>query len=244
MALREEDDIVEASHVFFKVLSPKPCLMKGISYGSGVVEGFRTDEMAVCLLHAARNEDQDICVSELDGDRGGGDLRQHAIFAMPWLEDWKVLRQCLYQWTVGGKELFFRGSGADAALSSSKCVALLQDMIKARAFAPDPKAPPPSVYSCPLGDSERQACLQQFFEAGLVARVQEGWIMTPAGIKRLGVRTKLQLPCPCLQADDRPLGELPTFFTSGQDATGGMGCDCFRSCVSCRQAPCLCPRRQ
>ena len=38
-----------ATHQFFKVLNPRPTLVKRISYASGVHEGYRRDELTVAL---------------------------------------------------------------------------------------------------------------------------------------------------------------------------------------------------
>ena len=47
----------EGTHQFFKVLNPRPKMVKNISYDSGVNEGYRKDELTIALLDARWNED-------------------------------------------------------------------------------------------------------------------------------------------------------------------------------------------
>ena len=46
------------THQFFKVLNPRPAMVKNISYASGVNEGYRKDELTVALLDARWNEEE------------------------------------------------------------------------------------------------------------------------------------------------------------------------------------------
>lgn len=74
-------DSPQHDHMFFSVLSPSPSLAKGISYGGGVCEGFRSDEMLISVLQAGW-QGRDLCISDSSVSRSSdAGLLQTVFFA-------------------------------------------------------------------------------------------------------------------------------------------------------------------
>lgn len=187
-------------HIFFKVLSPRPSLMKGIAYGSGICQGFASDEVAIVLLRAIISHNgQHTWLSDLECSMEQGSLRNQTVLAVPLLEH-AELRKCLFQWHVAS-QAFMLDPLPSGMLRDACCDSLIQDMLKARALPKPCHASMP--YVCVRIDEARHNCLKALQVDGLVGCVAESldstsWMFTSKGAVRLRVCCKVMSPEPCL----------------------------------------------
>lgn len=198
-------------HIFFKVLSPRPYLIKGISYGSGVCEGFRSDELSVVVMHAFRDVVGNVCVKDIDVTMRHGVLRSHAVVSLPWCER-ADMWHAVYQWQVIGGEQRFSWRGLPPGIhDAALCNELAMAMFEAGAFTrPGFNASP---FICEASDVARSTCLRELSDVDYVTCVRAGegedthaWVFTQQGLDQLRLVHGVWRPTPCLQT--RPLTPL------------------------------------
>ena len=205
-------------HIFFKVLSPKPSLMKGINYGSGICQGFASDEVSIVLLNAVSDSHECVWVNDLECSMEEGALRNQAVLSLPWLEH-AELRNCSFQWETQAQE--FKLEPLPKGLTNpSVCQSPVHDMLRAKAFPPKSSigARLSRPYSCPLIEGDQQECLDSLCDDGLVSLASESddctpWLFTEKGLVKLRLCFKLSSPQSCLATSSFDLQDLDSLST-------------------------------
>ena len=191
-------------HVFFRVLSPYPSKMKGISYNSGVAEGFCDDELAICLLKPFHDSAGQLCLSEMNADASHG-LQWHSVFTLPFLKHLD-LRKCVCEWDVHRTKLALVDVPS-TWLHQQQYAAIVDAMLKAKAFV----RPNGVSLSYRCVSNVYKECLDMLKGAGFVSMVSTDneatyWRFTQAGLRALVVVSTVVNPKSVLQiADGTPL---------------------------------------
>ena len=225
------EEAVDASsqHVFFKVLSPNPSLMKGIRYGYGVTPGFKSHEFVIAVLAAKRDSSGFISVSEFDGSNPH---RQHIVFEFPNLGLYELQRSC-YEWNTNATK-FTLGGLATNHPQQHLCDQLLNDMIKARALKMQHGR---SGWYYPGDDDARVECLRALEQDQLVERVGQGWLLTQAGQDRINLSHVLDKPVSRMSAGVAPLADCNTYELLGRMIQDGWAIDFVKQSELKKQPP-------
>ena len=211
----------EGTHQFFKVLNPRPKMVKKISYDSGVNEGYRKDELTIALLDARWNEEhRTMIVSEPTMDLHLGCAGNNSPFTLPHVCV-RELRSSIYQWQLQGWKVSPGELPAELE-NPAQCTELLMTMWRVAAS----KLP----FTGHPGDEQEQSCLRSLSAAGLVQCKSQGedgrgvWELTRKWLKQLKLSSVVSRPRAVMAVGaDVPLAKMNEFelmdhiFSSGWD---------------------------
>ena len=209
------------THQFFKVLNPRPAMVKKISYASGVNEGYRKDELTVALLDARWNEeDGTMIVSEPSMELHLGCAGNNSPFTLPHLRV-PELRTSIYQWQPQGWKVS-PGELPTELENPAQCTELLMTLWRSAAS----KLP----FTGHPGDEQEQSCLRSLSAAGLVQCKSQGedgrgvWELTRKWLNQLKLSSVVSRPRAVMAVGaDVPLAKMNEFelmdhmFSSGWD---------------------------
>lgn len=206
-------DSSDNPHVFFSLLSPNPRLMKGIAYGSGVCQGFRSDEMCVSIL-GARWKEGALYVDEPDLGMQQGGCLSHVVLALPRANS-AQLRRTFYAWDVVDRRFLIRGLLGNESMKG-KCHTLVQDMLSIGAFR-HPRVPP-RPYVADVDDPEMLSTLAELQASGIVEQVHNSlgrseWVLTGEAVRKAHLTYRVARPRALFRSmpASTPLRSLSTY---------------------------------